>query len=172
MCLQRQVQVSSAHVSAVVGLDTAANRLHAYTDREGDPLWSVELNGVKWKSADDRRTRLFSEAYLFFDTLPAGTAVFCEEPLAPPINGATTRLLGMAAGAIWAAHLSFDLWWFWVDSPTWKKQTVGKGNATKEQVNQWAQQQGKQFDAQDYYDAYALYVYGRRAIDGIPADTR
>ncbi len=71
------------------------------------------------------------------------------------VNGAVQ---GMLAEDGWAVHL--------VPVGTWKKEVVGKGNATKEEVAEWAAARKtgvvtESKNDQDVIDALALCDYGR-----------
>lgn len=145
----------------VAGLDTASDRFHLiYDDDQGEDRFFVRVTG----DPDDRRRMLHENALAAFGSLPAGCHVFCEEPLALK-NGKTTRVLGLAAGAIWAAHLEFDLFWHWVDVSSWKKAICGNGNLKKDLVVAVLQDRhGLSFDEPDFYDAWALREYGRGAL--------
>lgn len=169
----------------IIGMDTSTKGFHWVSTK---PLYDgTEVNGAATYGfltckgeTDERRAALFLGARSFFRSLPEGGAcVFCEEPLALQ-NGKTTRLLGLAAGAIWAAHLDFDVTWFWVDVASWKKMVVGKGNASKDQIREFClgnpafkhdNEDGRGVnpsfeDQPDLYDAWCLKVYGVRQLAG------
>jgi hypothetical protein len=114
---------------------------------------------------------LFRAARDFFGTLPPGSSVFCEEPLSLQ-NGKTSRLLGLAAGAIWAAHTDYDLFWHWMDVSTWKKE-LGLGSNTKkefvrpaiEAMTAFRHEDREQFlTFPDLYDAFAIRLTGARLL--------
>lgn len=142
----------------VVGVDTAANRLHAVSS-----AWTFTYSYGPIEdepNPDVRRHDLFKAAKSLYALLEPGTHVFCEEPLALR-NGKTTRLLALAAGAIWAAHLEYDLFWHWADVAAWKKQVVGKGNASKEEIQAWAEKQGwRHYKDEDLTDAACIAKFG------------
>lgn len=148
----------------IVGVDTASTRLHAVWTSAGVTDYPYKLNfSTSDSNPDVRRIKIHQQAHGFFGMLPDGTHVFCEEPLALQ-NGKTTRLLGLAAGAVWAAHLEFDLFWHWVDVATWKKDTVGRGNADKDDVRKWCVEQGFISDVEDLNDAYGINRSGAKAL--------
>lgn len=143
----------------ICGLDTASSRWHLVSD-DGD-LLSSSLTGVKWKNPDSRRWRLcvdFEEAL----TKLGPIVIYAEEPLSLQ-NGKTTRLLTLAAGALWATATRLGIEWYWVDVAHWKKEVVGKGSATKEMIAEWAVANGAGEEwEQDFYDAYAIMTLGVR----------
>jgi Holliday junction resolvasome RuvABC endonuclease subunit len=141
----------------IVGLDTASDRWHAVVV-DGEGQWtSAPFAYAKGRTAEHRRAQLYTTAAGFFRHLPAGSQVFAEEPLALS-NGKTTRVLALAAGAIWTAHLEGSgIGWAWVDVAHWKLQVIGKGNATKDEIREWALEHGAGSDwVEDSYDAFAI----------------
>lgn len=170
----------------VIGLDTRSSALHAVSTRPipggpgGETFYAIDRE-TKSRDKDLERTNLWMAARLLFQQAEdvgkeshRAVHVFCEEPLALK-NGKTTRLLGLAAGAIWAAHMEFNIWWHWVDVVSWKKEVVGRGNASKDDIREfclgnpafkkdtrdgpWA---GGCDSEPDLYDAWCLKVYGVR----------
>lgn len=146
----------------IVGLDTASTRWHAV---QSDGFYLC-INSEQ-SNVDRRRLELYTAARNYFKTLPPGTTIFAEEPLALAKNGKTTRLLGLAAGAIWAAYVDLDLEWHWVDVAHWKKVVVGNGNASKEMIKDHVMESYRVVYPQaDYYDAHCLMIYGIKAEAG------
>lgn len=149
-----------AAIRHVAGLDTASDRFHLFLND------GRTIVGKAKGDPDDRRHQLHTRAQQAFQTLPTGTLLVCEEPLALQ-NGKTTRLLGLAAGAIWAAHLSCAIFWAWADVSAWKKSVVGNGNASKDMIEAWVRENmGLEFDPSDsdLYDAAAICRYGEQAV--------
>lgn len=170
----------------VIGLDTDSSGFH-WCSNSPMPDGSVGSLVARGKDAEDRRPTVLRGALWFFERLPEGDVhIFCEEPLALK-NGKTTRVLGLAAGAIWSGFVLAEhpsAWWAWTDVSTWKKAVVGKGNASKEEVAENAQadpgwielSQGDYGREQTYadvfdtnrnlYDAWSLMRYGCLTIAG------
>jgi hypothetical protein len=53
---------------------------------------------------------------------------------------------------------------------SWKKGTIGRGNATKDEVSAWLGEHHPKYARQcrgdqDLTDAAAIYLYGRAALD-------
>jgi hypothetical protein len=149
----------------VVGIDTSSQRLAVSLPKQ--QTFVADAIG----SPDERRAQLFRAARDLFATLPDGAHVFCEEPLALK-NGATTRWLGLAAGAIWAAHVDFNFYWYWINVSTWKKE-LGLGANTKkefvrpaiEEMPSFSHENREEFLAYpDLYDAWAIRVTGFRLL--------
>ncbi len=159
-------------IALVLGLDTAANRLHGILLDADASVISRPAVKVADTNPDVRRSALYYGAVNEFDHCVgiaqrrgAELHIFCEEPLALK-NGKTTRLLSLAAGAIWAAHLGFSVFWHWVDVATWKKTVIGNGNASKEMIREFLiEHHGAPEDwDEDHYDALALALYGREYL--------
>jgi hypothetical protein len=100
--------------------------------------------------------------------------VFCEEPLALQ-NGKTTRLLGLAAGALWAQHLGMDVWWHWVDVATWQSMVGVKPNDRtpdrKDKARQFVLvEYGEMAEdwEEDHCDAGCIAIYGERELAKLP----
>jgi Holliday junction resolvasome RuvABC endonuclease subunit len=154
-----------------IGLDTASSRVHSvhqrYEDGEFKVLDTWEFHAANKDSVDVRRSELYRSCVGYFDLLSLkspGCQVFCEEPISGR-SGKTTRILCLAAGAIWAAHLDFDLFWHWIDIAHWKKQVVGNGNAKKPQIQEWSMKHGgKKAWEEDHHDAHAIGVSGAKDV--------
>lgn len=151
----------------IYGVDTGSNRVHMVgLDGTQEYIW---VDPKKFPDPDDRRQDLYVWSVEAFSNIPTTSIVACEEPLALQ-NGKTTRILGLAAGAIWAAHLQFDVFWTWVNVSTWKRETVGKANANKDQVIEWVKENmGLDFDelgkkGEDFYDAAAIAYCVRKLV--------
>lgn len=189
-------------MTIVVGLDTDSRGFHWVSN---SPLWDGSGDdpapgkvGFIQAGADTEQRRAISyySAKSFFGGIASGTSdelhVFCEEPLALK-NGKTTRILSLAAGAIWAAFVEsggsrVDRWWYWVDVAHWKKEVCGNGNIGKEEIRMFCRTNpgwqalsreapatedeviapyGFAFeDNHNLYDAWCLQVYGTRQLYG------
>lgn len=166
----------------VLGIDTKTRAFHWVASGEMPPL----AQRYGWVSQPERedpevsRLELLRAARQFFVGLPSGSSVFCEEPLALQ-NGRTTRLLNLAAGAIWSAFMVVnpDATWHWVDNVTWKREVLGRGSPpnrgkhkpwieetllTSEEFVGWLHQdlgsRADFLDQTDLYDAWCLMRYG------------
>lgn len=166
----------------IAGMDTASNRCHIVAKQVcvGEQPELVQLTTItdgfaelKSPNPDIRRIKLYEatqEAIRGLCGYGDDVHVFCEEPISLR-NGKTNRLLALAAGAIWAAHLDFDVYWHWVNISTWKQKIVGKGSASKEAVQVWSINNGGKAEwDEDTHDAHAICDYGTLAMAGIDSN--
>jgi hypothetical protein len=167
----------------VVGLDTASNRWHL-ASRGLAPGFVVAHHKAKG-TLDARRQELcetFERSLVGITQLAlmrdlGSVHVFAEEPLALQ-NGKTTRALGLAAGALWAQHLKFDVWWHWVDVQTWQAmcgvKAADRTAERKAKVREfiWTLTNGSDPNYvdwdEDHYDAAGLAIYGERELEKLP----
>lgn len=97
--------------------------------------------------------------------------VFCEEPvLAGRRNIRSTILIAETVGMVLSMHAPVYL----VPVSSWKKGTVGKGNATKDDVAEWLRKEHPDLSSmcgsdQDLVDAACICLYGsaisNRSVD-------
>lgn len=159
-----------------IGLDTSSFGFH-WVSNDELPEWEPPLLGYSKVKGDveERWVHIFLDALKFFKHLPDNSHVWCEEPLALPRNGKTTRILGISAGVIFGAFVAAGEWtdstWYWVDVASWKRAVIGNGSANKELIRSVVREQEpwqESFapyddlfeDQRDLYDAYALMQYG------------
>lgn len=155
----------------VLGVDTASDRWHAILRNPNGFVGAYQekrrSKGTKTNPAeppDVRRMHLHNSfKYNLAVEWPTTATfhIFCEEPIALK-NGKTTRLLGLAAGAIWAAHLDFDVFWHWVDIASWKKEICGNGGISPAGYVAWSLEHGggqEDWD-EDHHAANCLSLYG------------
>lgn len=185
--------------AVVIGMDTKTRSFHWVRET---PLAGVVEFGYMERPAregvEQARAALYWEADALFSELReqlgdgADIHVFCEEPLSLK-NGATSRLLALVAGAIWAGFVSsqIDATWYWTDAATWKKAVLGRGAPpTKGQKHkEWIAetvptlpefraafplpQHGIEFQQHpDLYDAFCLMRYGVDAVRNIGRESR
>lgn len=106
----------------VLGLDTASDRWHAtlrILSGTGSQIIGLYRASIDDPNPDVRRAHLTREFRYALNSIRQPFHVFAEEPIALK-NGKTTRLLGLAAGALWGEHLEINCFWHWVEINTWK----------------------------------------------------
>jgi hypothetical protein len=91
--------------------------------------------------------------------------IYCEEPVvAGRRNLRVTIQIAETVGMVLSVGPPVTL----VPVSSWKKVTVGKGNATKDDVKAWFKQaypESLQFGNQDVCDAAAIHAYGLQDMD-------
>lgn len=147
------------------GVDPASKKIAMFADDDG----LVRAHVIEVRKSD-RNTELMSlraqmEDILLYDPQPI---IYCEEPvLAGARNIRTTILIAETVGMILSLNAEVRV----VPISSWKKATVGKGNATKDEVTEWLKEEHpgytsycrdtKQRESQDLRDAAAIFIYGR-----------
>jgi len=150
------------------GIDPASKKIAMFTgSKSGLDLIQAELAEVPRSNRNDELMALRSK--LEFVIGPDGDhVIFCEEPVvAGARNLRSTILVAETVGMILALNARVHL----VPVSSWKKGTVGKGNATKDEVSEWLRREHPQYagycrdtkwrESQDLRDAAAIYLYGR-----------
>lgn len=155
------------------GLDHASNRWHLVARDVQRVVVYVEHLKVSDKWTPDRRRAALSEGLRdALDSLVIRTGgpihIMAEEPLALR-NPKTTLILGLSAGALWAQHLPFSVFWHWVPVSSWQSWAGIKQNLKtperKAASRAYSIQHGGYADwEEDHFDADCLALYGREQI--------
>ena len=143
------------------GVDCAKNRVHvvgehasfATQKKPGTP------RDVALQEMSDDLTSFFRAQKIAFDS---GVRLYVE---AAVVAGARNiqATIGIAETVGMVLSLGFPA--TLVPISSWKKRVVGKGNATKEDVEEWYRSTGGTLQGQDFYDAAALHAYGVQDLD-------
>lgn len=152
----------------IFGIDPAARSVAVFgTSGRHAPCWGVKLTTAKAnrdRELKDLRRQL-EEMVRFM-----AEAIFIEEPVvAGARNIRSTILIAETVGMVLAIP---DVPIYLVEISTWKKLTVGKGNATKDDVSSWLSREHPDYAAicegdQDLIDAGAINVYGRQIMGSL-----
>jgi Holliday junction resolvasome RuvABC endonuclease subunit len=145
---------------ATWGIDPASKKIAMFSDDKG----LIKANKLSVPRTD-RNTELlvlrhWMQQVLEFDRDPV---IFCEEPVvAGARNLRSTILVAETVGVVLALDARVVL----VPVSSWKKRTVGRGNATKDEVSDWLKNEHPLYAShcrgdQDLTDAAAIYLYGR-----------
>lgn len=138
----------------IIGVDLGVRSVHVST-----------LSGATTLSVDktDRGKEIRLLAYEFAAIFAVqDTIAFIEEPLmAGPRNIRTALHMAQVAGALMTTVNSYL-----VPVTSWKKEVVGKGNASKEEVATYYNKTypGKELTSQDHIDATCIRIYGERQM--------
>ena len=147
------------------GCDPASKKIALFSG--DDDRIRAEFFQVK---PSDRNTEILSLRDQLLHIIKPNLApvtIYCEEPVvAGARNLRSTILIAETVGMILGVRAYVRL----VPVSSWKKATVGKGNATKEEVANWLQREYPDYAQacgnQDLVDAAAIYLYGRSVAVG------
>lgn len=145
-------------MTKVVGIDLGVRSIHVSTQE-----CAVSITVDKSERSGELR-KLFTKYMEMFDTYD--TVAFIEEPLvAGPRNIRTALQMAQLAGALMSVMPSYL-----VPVATWKKEVVGKGNATKDDVADYLRplpEFAYTDGSQDLIDATCIRMYGERQMDKV-----
>lgn len=143
------------------GCDPASKKIAMFTE-DGPGNIHSELITVKKSNRNDELMELRRQLMFTLSRDPNPT-IYCEEPVvAGARNIRSTILVAETVGMILALNAHVRV----VPVSSWKKATVGKGNATKDEVTEWLRREHPDYasnchESQDLTDAAAIFIYGR-----------
>jgi len=139
----------------VLGVDIGVRSLHV-----SSPQSAISITVDKTMRSNELQSLMLQYEAYFSDNK---TIVFCEEPLVAGKRNLRTALqMAQVAGAIMLAHPTYL-----VPVSTWKKEVVGKGNASKDEVHEFLKDKpGYSYaeGSQDLIDATCIRMYGERMV--------
>lgn len=137
------------------GIDPASKKIALFG---GDPLRAQVIKVPKTNRGDE----LYTLRDRLEQIIGPDDTIYVEEPvLAGARNIRSTLLVAETVGMILSVSRAKL-----VEVSTWKKSTVGKGNASKDDVRQWLEMAYPQYAEacdgdQDLIDAAGIFVHGR-----------
>ena len=146
-----------------LGLDTSSKAIHCVIlDENGD---LIELYKATCNTKDSFKKRfpplIHEFARIVIDEIDFETVDYAviEEPIFAQ-NRNVVRTLSEVVGAVWGALCLSDIPTTLVDNGTWKKEILGSGKATKDDILKYAiEKWGDEFPEQDYADAACVALY-------------
>jgi len=147
-----------------VGIDCSSKAVHVVVLDGKEQL----IDKFKWesklKTADARFLDIVDQIYKNLSILK-DTKLVCVEDFIWARNNphATRTITAVIYSTIYFLH-HYDIKANKVPIGRWKKESVGKGNASKDEVKLYAQSKWDKdtFDEQDYADAACIALYGLR----------
>ena len=137
----------------IVGIDLGIRAIHISTPAK---TYTLDVDRDKTRHAE-----VSTLMWLFEQEVQRSWTCFIEEPVVAGVRNLRTTLQiaqisGMVLGVVDEAYL--------VPVSTWKKEIVGKGNASKSEVAHWLQQHHPELytDNQDHIDASCIRLYGEK----------
>ena len=148
-----------------LGLDCSTLAVHGVLISQDERIIEQYKWGSKKKTFDER----FPEILLGFskdlsrinitDNASIEAAIFIQNPK-------TTIAIAHVVGAVWFSLLNRGIEAVRVDNKHWKKIIVGKGNASKTDIKNYAiDKWGDIFPEQDYADAACIALWNKRRLD-------
>ena len=153
------------------GVDLGVRKAHFFGASSTPILFSIDL--AKLQSRDlELKGMSFDIKNFFSNLLPEenGDIFFIEEPvLAGTRNIRIMMQIAQVSGVVASSIISPA---YFVPVSSWKKATVGKGNAKKEDIRHWLFTKFPLYSAacertdspQDYADAACVAIYGSKML--------
>ena len=148
-----------------LGLDCSTFAIHGAVVDTSEQLVALH----KWSSKSKKFEGRFPEILLGFSKdlskIEVGefsaveAAIFIQNPK-------TTIAIAHVIGAVWLALLNVGIPSILIDNRRWKKFILGKGNASKIDIKNYAiAKWGDRFPEQDYADAACIALWNKRRLD-------
>lgn len=158
-------------LGTVVGVDPGSRKLAVVVNTPGSNfLWTYQVpQGTLRPQACDQ---LFTAIHAFLASVGESRdeiAVWVEEPVVGK-NRRGALMQGQVHGVAMTAALQSGITSVYsVGNTTWKKETVGAGNASKPQCREWLAREHPELagdcgDDDDLVDAACIAVYGRGVL--------
>ena len=146
-----------------LGLDTSSKAIHIVVLDESENLITIyKADCNTKKSIKDRFPELmenFARILVEDNNIDTVDYAVIEEPIFAQ-NRNVVRTLSEVVGAVWGTLCLSDIPTTLVDNGTWKKQILGSGKATKDDILEYAiEKWGDKFPEQDYADAACVALY-------------
>ena len=148
-----------------LGLDCSTLAVHGAVVDDQEQLVVLYKWGSKQKNFETRFPEIligFSEelSRITLTKIAAvEAAIFIQNPK-------STIAIANVVGAVWGFLLSAGVSTTLVENTRWKKHVLGKGNASKDDIKQYAVEKwGNHFPEQDYADAACIALWNKRRFD-------
>jgi len=150
-----------------IGLDCSTKAIHAVVVDDQENI----IDQYKWGSSEKDFVDRFPEILEKFrgdlstinntDLAMVEAAIYIQNPR-------TTLSIAYVVGSVWSFLSSANVSTQLVDNRRWKKDILGKGNAKKTDIKQYAVEKwGDIFTEQDFADAACIALWGKRSLDVI-----
>ena len=146
-----------------LGLDTSSKAIHIVILDESENLIEIYKADCNTKNSFKDRfpVLMYNFARIIVEDIDIDTVDYAviEEPIFAQ-NRNVVRTLSEVVGAVWGTLCLSDIPTTLVDNGTWKKQILGSGKATKDDILEYAiEKWGDKFPEQDYADAACVALY-------------
>jgi Holliday junction resolvasome RuvABC endonuclease subunit len=144
------------------GVDLGVRSLYAFGIDDSGNSFDLKVETPKMETRAMELKALAHEFHTFFEH---SDQVFVEEP---PLAGSRNIRVFAALNQVFSVALSQAPNAYHVEVGTWKKEVVGKGNATKDDVAHWLNDHHPVYAAlcgdQNHIDAACIALYGRAVL--------
>ena len=148
-----------------LGLDCSSLAIHGVLLDSEEQISSMHKWGSKKKVFEER----FPEISLGFSKDLSKIKLTGKASIEAAIfiqNPKTTIAIAHVVGFAWGTLLQKGIDAIRVDNKQWKKGVLGKGNASKDDIRQFAVDKwGDVFPEQDYADAACIALWNKRRLD-------
>jgi len=143
------------------GIDCSSKAVHLAIIDEDESIVELKKYGSKAKLAEARFYEILDQVYDGLSIIDISAAAI-ESAIYIQNAKATIAIASVVAGVKYGLHrggISFKA----VDNNTWKRQVLGRGNAKKSDIMDFAVDLwGDRFPEQDYADAACIALWGKR----------
>ena len=148
-----------------LGIDCSTKAIHGVVVDDQENI----IDQFKWASSEKDFVDRFPEILEKFrndlsiinntDMATVEAAIYIQHPR-------TTLSIAYVVGSVWSSLSSVEICTELVDNRRWKKDILGKGNAKKPDIKQFAVDKwGDVFKEQDFADAACIALWGKRSKD-------
>jgi len=138
-----------------IGIDTSSKAVHIVALNEDFDILAQIKCSSKGKLAEERFYEIIDQFYYQLSIMNVDAAGI-ESAIYIQNAKATIAISGVVAACKYALHSS-GIPFSAVDNNTWKKAVIGRGNAKKPDILEYAEETaGIKFLEQDYADAYCI----------------
>ena len=145
-----------------LGLDCSSLAIHGALIDENENLISLH----KWSSSKKTFDQRFNEFLLDFSSEMSTINITNNAAVEAAIfvqNHKVAITIAYVVGAVWFSLLQAGVDTVRVDNRQWKKAVLDKGNASKDDIKQFAiQKWGDGFKEQDWADAACIALWNKR----------
>tara|TARA_R110002020_G_scaffold12392_4_gene45403 strand:+ start:490 stop:945 length:456 start_codon:yes stop_codon:yes gene_type:complete len=143
------------------GIDCSSKAVHLAIIDDEEAIVDLKKYGSKAKLAEARFYEILDQVYDDLSIIDISAAAI-ESAIYIQNAKATIAIASVVAGVKYGLHrggISFAA----VDNNTWKRQVLGRGNAKKSDIMDFAVDLwGDRFPEQDYADAACIALWGKR----------
>jgi len=149
-----------------LGIDSSTQAIHCVVIDDKERLISTQKFFSKGKRTLDRFPEIMIGFFDFISTINNISSVAIEDSIQAR-NGVTTKTLARVVGGVHTCCVLSDIETVLIHLATWKKEVIGRGNATKLDILEFATEKwGNKFPEQDYADAACVALWNKRRTNG------